>query len=67
MWKSFAKIWFRLKTWLAVMVCRNPSGNQNISVVEMEFHPEANQVEYIYLSSTIDSAVAEEIVITYRF
>ena len=33
---------------LAVIVCRNPSGEiKTYPVVEMEFHPEANQVEYV--------------------
>jgi hypothetical protein len=34
--------------------------NQNISVVEMEFHPEANQVEYVVCPARIDNAVAEK-------
>src|SRR5690606_16970612 len=34
------------KNELAVIVCRNPSGEiQTYPVVEMEFHPDANQVE----------------------
>jgi 5-(carboxyamino)imidazole ribonucleotide synthase len=29
-------------------LCRNPSGEiRTYPVVEMEFHPEANQVEYV--------------------
>lgn len=33
---------------LAVIVCRNPSGSVvAFPTVEMEFHPEANQVEYV--------------------
>jgi 5-(carboxyamino)imidazole ribonucleotide synthase len=36
------------KNELAVIVVRNPSGEiKTYPVVEMEFHPEANQVEYV--------------------
>jgi 5-(carboxyamino)imidazole ribonucleotide synthase len=41
-------------------VCRNPSGEiRTYPVVEMEFHPEANQVEYVICPARIDDAVAE--------
>ena len=49
------------KNELAVIVCRNPSGEiRNYPVVEMEFHPEANQVEYVICPARIDDAVAEK-------
>jgi 5-(carboxyamino)imidazole ribonucleotide synthase len=42
-------------------VCRNPSGEiRTYPVVEMEFHPEANQVEYVICPARIDDAVAEK-------
>jgi 5-(carboxyamino)imidazole ribonucleotide synthase len=40
-------------------VCRNPSGEiRTYPVVEMEFHPEANQVEYVICPARIDDKVA---------
>lgn len=49
------------KNELAVIVCRNPSGDiKTYPVVEMEFHPEANQVEYVICPARIDDAVAEK-------
>ena len=49
------------KNELAVIVCRNPSGEiRTYPVVEMEFHPEANQVEYVICPDRIDDAVAEK-------
>ncbi len=46
---------------LAVIVARNPSGDvRTYPVVEMEFHPEANQVEYVICPARIDDAVAEK-------
>ena len=49
------------KNELAVIVCRNPSGEiRTYPVVEMEFHPEANQVEYVICPARIDDAVAEK-------
>lgn len=46
---------------LAVIVARNPSGEiKTYPVVEMEFHPEANQVEYVICPARIDGAVAEK-------
>jgi 5-(carboxyamino)imidazole ribonucleotide synthase len=49
------------KNELAVIVCRNPSGEiKTYPVVEMEFHPEANQVEYVICPARIDDAVAEK-------
>jgi len=47
------------KNELAVIVARNPSGEvRTYPVVEMEFHPEANQVEYVICPARIDEAVA---------
>ena len=49
------------KNELAVIVCRNPSGQiKTYPVVEMEFHPEANQVEYVICPARIDPKVAEK-------
>ena len=48
------------KNELAVIVCRNLSGEiRTYPVVEMEFHPEANQVEYVICPARIDDKVAE--------
>ena len=48
------------KNELAVIVCRNPSGEiKTYPVVEMEFHPEANQVEYVICPARIDEKVAD--------
>lgn len=47
------------KNELAVIVARSPSGEiKTYPVVEMEFHPEANQVEYVICPARIDSDVA---------
>ncbi|SMC64789.1 5-(carboxyamino)imidazole ribonucleotide synthase [Cellulophaga tyrosinoxydans] len=47
------------KNELAVIVVRNPSGEVvTYPVVEMEFHPEANQVEYVICPARIDAKVA---------
>lgn len=49
------------KNELAVIVCQNPSGEiKTYPVVEMEFHPEANQVEYVICPARIDEKVAEK-------
>ena len=49
------------KNELAVIVCRSPSGEiKTYPVVEMEFHPEANQVEYVICPARIDTAVADK-------
>ncbi|GAK99235.1 phosphoribosylaminoimidazole carboxylase ATPase subunit [Nonlabens ulvanivorans] len=46
---------------LAVIVARNASGDmKTYPVVEMEFHPEANQVEYVICPARIDDAVSEK-------
>ncbi|HEX9980843.1 MAG TPA: 5-(carboxyamino)imidazole ribonucleotide synthase [Flavobacterium sp.] len=45
---------------LAVIVARTPSGETaTYPVVEMEFHPEANQVEYVICPARIDVKIAE--------
>lgn len=47
------------KNELAVIVARNPSGEiKTYPVVEMEFHPEANQVEYVICPARIADDVA---------
>ena len=47
------------KNELAVIVCRSPSGEiKTYPVVEMEFHFEANQVEYVICPARIDDKVA---------
>lgn len=49
------------KNELAVIVVRNPRGQVvTYPVVEMEFHPEANQVEYVICPARIDKAVAKK-------
>jgi 5-(carboxyamino)imidazole ribonucleotide synthase len=49
------------KNELAVIVCRNPSAEiKTYPVVEMEFHPEANQVEYVICPARIEEKVAEK-------
>ena len=46
---------------LAVIVARNPQGEvRTYPVVEMEFHPEANQVEYVLCPARIPEAVARK-------
>ncbi len=49
------------KNELAVIVVRNISGEiKTYPVVEMEFHPEANQVEYVICPARIDENVAQK-------
>jgi len=46
---------------LAVIVCRNPSGESvHYPAVEMEFHPEANQVEYVLCPARITDHLAQK-------
>ena len=48
------------KNELAVIVARSPSGEvKTYPVVEMEFHPEANQVEYVICPARINDAIAK--------
>ena len=49
------------KNELAVIVARNATGDvKTYPVVEMEFHPEANQVEYVICPARIDDSVAKK-------
>lgn len=49
------------KNELAVIVCRSANGETvTYPVVEMEFHPEANQVEYVICPARISDIVAEK-------
>ncbi|TXD52203.1 5-(carboxyamino)imidazole ribonucleotide synthase [Polaribacter sp. IC063] len=49
------------KNELAVIVARNKAGEtKTYPVVEMEFHPEENQVEYVICPARIDFKVAEK-------
>ena len=46
---------------LGVIVCRNPSGEVvAYPTVEMEFHPEANQVEYVLYPSRLDKTITDK-------
>lgn len=56
-----AEVLVPFKNELAVIVVRNPSGAvKTYPVVEMEFHPEANQVEYVICPARIDELVAQK-------
>lgn len=49
------------KNELAVIVSRNANGDtKTYPVVEMEFHPEANQVEYVICPARIEDALAKK-------
>ncbi len=49
------------KNELAVIVARNVDGDiKTYPVVEMEFHPEANQVEYVICPARISNEVAKK-------
>ncbi|WP_456377621.1 5-(carboxyamino)imidazole ribonucleotide synthase [Lutibacter sp.] len=49
------------KNELAVIVARNKNGEiKTYPVVEMEFHPEANQVEYVICPARISNEVAQK-------
>ena len=49
------------KNELAVIVARNSNGDvKTYPVVEMEFHPEANQVEYVICPARIDEKVSKK-------
>ncbi|NNL08691.1 MAG: 5-(carboxyamino)imidazole ribonucleotide synthase [Croceitalea sp.] len=49
------------KNELAVIVARSPKGEvKTYPVVEMEFHPEANQVEYVLCPARIEGKIAEK-------
>lgn len=56
-----AEEWIPFETELAVIVVRNPKGKiASYPVVEMEFHPEANQVEYVLCPARISEAVSKK-------
>ncbi|WP_299009419.1 5-(carboxyamino)imidazole ribonucleotide synthase [uncultured Tenacibaculum sp.] len=49
------------KNELAVIVARNANGEtKTYPVVEMEFHPEANQVEYVICPARIEDTIAQK-------
>lgn len=51
------------KNELAVVVARNTKGEvKTYPVVEMEFHPEANQVEYVICPARIEESIAKKAV-----
>jgi 5-(carboxyamino)imidazole ribonucleotide synthase len=59
--QCIAETMIPFKNELAVIVARNPKGQvKTYPVVEMEFHPEANQVEYVICPARIDDAVAQK-------
>jgi 5-(carboxyamino)imidazole ribonucleotide synthase len=59
--ECIAETMIPFKNELAVIVVRSLSGEvKTYPVVEMEFHPEANQVEYVICPARIDTAVAKK-------
>jgi len=61
--ECIAEILVPFKNELAVIVSRNVSGEtKTYPVVEMEFHPEANQVEYVICPARIPDAVAKKVI-----
>lgn len=49
------------KNELAVIVARSPSGEtKTYPVVEMEFHPEANQVEYVICPARVSEEISQK-------
>ncbi|MCM4160471.1 5-(carboxyamino)imidazole ribonucleotide synthase [Antarcticibacterium flavum] len=57
--KCIAENLVPFKNELAVIVARSPKGEvKSYPVVEMEFHPTANQVEYVLCPARIDDEVA---------
>lgn len=57
--ECIAETMIPFKNELAVIVSRNANGEvKTYPVVEMEFHPEANQVEYVICPARIDTLVA---------
>lgn len=59
--ECIAEDFIPFKNELAVIVARNFSGEvKTFPVVEMEFHPEANQVEYVICPARISSEIAEK-------
>lgn len=59
--ECIAETMIPFKNELAVIVARNEKGEiTTYPVVEMEFHPEANQVEYVICPARIEDTVAEK-------
>ena len=59
--ECITEVMIPFKNELAVIVARNVRGEVvTYPVVEMEFHPEANQVEYVICPARIDKKVAEK-------
>lgn len=59
--ECIAEVMIPFKNELAVIVARSSSGEiKTYPVVEMEFHPEANQVEYVICPARIAPDVAEK-------
>ncbi|WP_282112789.1 5-(carboxyamino)imidazole ribonucleotide synthase [Maribacter stanieri] len=59
--ECITEVMIPFKNELAVIVSRNSEGEiKTYPVVEMEFHPEANQVEYVICPARIDDKVAEK-------
>jgi len=57
--KCLAEKLIPFKNELAVIVARNPSGEvMSYPVVEMEFHPVANQVEYVICPARIEASIS---------
>ncbi len=59
--ECIAETMIPFKNELAVIVARSVSGEvATYPVVEMEFHPEANQVEYVICPARIDDKIAQK-------
>ncbi|MEM8927799.1 MAG: 5-(carboxyamino)imidazole ribonucleotide synthase [Bacteroidota bacterium] len=59
--ECIAEVLVPFKNELAVIVARNSKGRSKVyPVVEMEFHPEANQVEYVICPARIEAEVAQK-------
>ena len=59
--ECIAETMIPFKNELAIIVSRNSNGEvKTYPVVEMEFHPEANQVEYVICPARIDVTVAHK-------
>ncbi len=59
--KCLAEKLIPFKNELAVIVARNPSGEMiSYPVVEMEFHPVANQVEYVICPARIEESISHK-------
>jgi 5-(carboxyamino)imidazole ribonucleotide synthase len=59
--ECIAELLVDFKTEIAVIVSRNVSGEiKTYPVVEMEFHPEANQVEYVICPARIKETIAKK-------